>query len=178
MLAYLFVLLAVAVRFFPHPWTFTPVAASLLFFAARGDRRRIWVPFAVLAVSDLLLNKFVYAYPFSWDQLASWVWYAAVLWLGTSLRENARPLRVIGAALASSVSFFLISNLVSWAAFTDLYPRSLAGVMMSYTAAIPFFRQEVEGDLLFACAMFATPAVVHYLSGALNKSAGDDIAAA
>ena len=36
MLAYLFIALAVAVRFMPHPWTFTPVAAALLFFGARG----------------------------------------------------------------------------------------------------------------------------------------------
>jgi len=36
MLAYLFVVLAVAVRFLPHPWMFTPVAASLLFFGAAG----------------------------------------------------------------------------------------------------------------------------------------------
>ena len=32
MLAYLFVVLAVAVRFMPHPWMFTPVVGSLLFF--------------------------------------------------------------------------------------------------------------------------------------------------
>ena len=43
MLPYLFVLLAIAVRFFPflglnlpHAWHFTPLAASLLFFGARG----------------------------------------------------------------------------------------------------------------------------------------------
>ena len=38
MLAYWFVLLAVAVRFLPHPLAFTPVAAALLFLepAARA----------------------------------------------------------------------------------------------------------------------------------------------
>ena len=41
MLAYLFLLLAVAVRFMSHPWMFTPVAASLLFFGARGSRRQL-----------------------------------------------------------------------------------------------------------------------------------------
>ena len=52
MLAYLFVVLAVAVRFMPHPWMFTPVTGSLLFFGARGSRRRLWIPFALLAASD------------------------------------------------------------------------------------------------------------------------------
>ena len=44
MLAYLFVVVAIAVRFMPHPLAFTPVGASLLFFGARGPRRQCWVP--------------------------------------------------------------------------------------------------------------------------------------
>src|ERR1700745_3931710 len=63
---YLFVIFAVLARmpFMPHPWGFTPVAAALLYFGARGSRRQLWVPFALLAASDVILNKFVYAYPF------------------------------------------------------------------------------------------------------------------
>src|SRR5882724_11563671 len=99
MLAYLFLLLAVAVRFIPHPWTFTPVAAALLFFGARGSSRFLWVPLVAMAASDVILNKLVYALPFNWDQYVIWVWYAAALWLGTRLRAKAKPLPVIGAAL-------------------------------------------------------------------------------
>ncbi len=164
MLAYLFVLLAVAVRFLPHPLAFTPVAAALLFFGARGDRRQIWLPLALFAASDVILTKFVYSYVFSWDHYVTIAWYAAILWLGTRLRNHQRPLPLLGAALTSSVSFFLVSNFAVWAAWTDMYPRSLAGVMMSYTAALPFFRRAVEGDLLFTAAMFATPVLLHYVS--------------
>ena len=169
MLPYLFVLLAVAARFMPHPWTFTPVAASLLFFGARGSRRHLWVPFVLLAASDVVLTKLVYAYPyFSWDHFVTWAWYAAILWLGMNLRENARPMRVIGAALASSVSFFLLSNLAVWAA-TNLYPKNFGGLIMSYTLGLPFFRNAVEGDLLFTCVMFATPVALHALAGAFSR---------
>src|ERR1700758_190877 len=115
MLPYLFVALAVAVRFMPHPWTLTPVAGALLFFGARGSRRQLWLPLVLLAASDVILTKFVYSYVFSWDHFVTWAWYAAILWLGTNLRENAKPLRVVGAALASSVSFFLLSNFAVWA---------------------------------------------------------------
>src|SRR5262245_38585884 len=104
MLAYLFVLLAVAARFVPHPWMFTPVVGSLLFFGARGSRRYLWVPFALLVASDVILTKFVWAYNFTWDQWVIWGWYAGILWLGTRLRDKTRLLTVIGAALASSVS--------------------------------------------------------------------------
>jgi len=169
MLAYLFVLLAIAVRFMPHPWMFTPVTGSLLFFGARGSRRQLWIPLALFAVSDVLLTTLVYRYPFSIDHFVTFAWYGGVLWLGTRLRQNAKPLPIIGAALACSVSFFLVTNLASWAWF-DMYPKNFAGVMMSYAAGLPFFRHAVEGDLLFTALMFATPAVSKALSGATSET--------
>src|SRR5579872_5067194 len=137
MLAYVFVLLAIAVRFLPfagplnflpHAWHFTPIAASLLFFGARGSRRQMWIPVVMLAATDVILTKFMYSYTVTWDQTVSWVWYAAIILLGTTLREKTGFWRVVGAALASSVSFFLISNFAAWAAFTDMYPRSFSGL--------------------------------------------------
>jgi hypothetical protein len=168
MLAYLFVLLAIAVRFLPHPWTFTPVVGALLFFGARGTRRYIWVPFALLAASDVILTKFVWAYAFTWEQLVIWAWYAGILWLGTRLQERTKPLAVIGAALASSVSFFLISNFVVWIA-TNIYPKNLAGLTTSYALALPFVRNALEGDLLFTAAMFATPLLARSVADAFAK---------
>lgn len=175
MLAYLFVILAVAVRFMPHPWMFTPVVGSLLFFGARGPRRQIWIPFMLLAASDVALTKLVYSYPFTWDHYVTFAWYAAVLWLGTTLGAKTKFIPVIGAALASSVSFYLITNLAAWA-WLDMYPKNLNGVMMSYVAALPFFRNALAGDLIFTLAMFATPMAVRALSGVLNAS--DNAAAA
>lgn len=175
MLAYLFVVLAVAVRFLPHPWTFTPVVGALLFFGARASRRQLWIPLVLLAASDVILTKVVYSYVFSWDHFVTWAWYAAILWLGTSLRNNAKPLRVIGAAAASSVSFFLLSNFAVWACW-DMYPKTFGGLMTSYTLGLPFFRHALEGDLLFTCVMFATPVALHALSEALH-GAGDAAAA-
>ncbi len=186
MLPYLFVLLAIAVRFLPfasswnvlpHAWHFTPLAASLLFFGARGSRRQMWAPLVLLAATDIVLTKFIYAYTFSWDHLVTWAWYAAILWLGTNLREKSGPVRVVGAALASSVSFFLISNFAVWAAWPEMYPRSWNGLLMSYAAGVPFFRGTLESDLFFTVAMFGTPVFVMALSRWLHK-AGDHTAAA
>jgi hypothetical protein len=185
MLPYLFVLLAIAVRFLPfagslnflpHAWHFTPLAASLLFFGARGSKRQIWVPLVLLAATDVILTKFVYVYVFSWDHLVTWVWYAAILWLGTNLREKSGPVRVVGAALASSVSFFLISNFAVWAAWPEMYPRSLAGLMGSYAAGLPFFRGTMESDLFFSIAFFGIPVLLHALSRG-HRSASDHAAA-
>jgi hypothetical protein len=171
MLAYIFILFAVAARmpFMPHPWNLTPVAAALLYFGARGSRRQLWVPFALLAASDVVLTKVVYAYPFTWDHFVTWAWYAAILWLGTNLRANTSLretkdwLRVGGASLASSVSFFVISNFAVWACW-NTYPKTLAGLIACYDAGIPFFRRTLEGDLLFAALMFGVPAAVMYFA--------------
>jgi hypothetical protein len=175
MLPYLFVILAVVVRFMPHPWMFTPVTGSLLFFGARGPRRQIWIPFVLLATSDVLLTKLVYHYPFTPDHFVTFAWYAAVLWVGTRLGAKTKFVPVIGAALASSVSFYLITNLAAWA-WLDMYPKNLSGVMMSYVAALPFFRNALAGDLIFTLAMFATPMALRALSGVSRPS--DNAAAA
>lgn len=186
MLPYLFVLLAIAVRFLPfagplnflpHAWHFTPLAASLLFFGAKGSRKQMWIPLLMLAGTDVVLTKVMYAYPVTWDHLVTWAWYAAILWLGTNLRENSGILRVVGAALASSVSFFLISNFAVWAAWPAMYPRGFGGLMMSYAAGIPFFRGTVESDMFFSLAMFGTPVLLHALAGWMDRS-NDHIAAA
>jgi hypothetical protein len=176
MLVYVFVLFAVAFRFIPHPMAFTPVGAALLFFGARGPRRRMWVPLALLAASDVILTTLVYRYPFTWDHFVTWAWYAAMLWLGTSLKQNSGVVRILGAALAGSVSFFLLSNFAVWAAW-NMYPHTFAGLMTCYDLGLPFFRRATEGDLLFTSLMFGAPVLLHTLAGWLHKS-GDHSAAA
>ncbi len=169
MLAYLFVVLAVAIRFLPHPFSFTPVGASLLFFGARGPRKHAWIPVALLAGSDFILTRFVYGYAYTWDHLATIAWYAAAIALGTLLRENARPARVAGAALATSFSFFLISNFAVWLAWS-MYPHTLSGLATAYAAGVPFFRNDVVSDLLFTAVFFSVPALLHLLHPAPAKA--------
>lgn len=186
MLVYAFVLLAIAVRFLPfagplnflpHAWHFTPLAASLLYFGARGSRRQMWIPVVLLAAADVVLTKFVYSYALSWDLLITWAWYAAILWLGTNLREKSGFWRVVVAALASSVSFFVISNFAVWAAWSGMYPKTFAGLITCYAAGIPFFRGTLESDLFFSLAFFGTPVLVHNIMGRMQRS-GDHTAAA
>jgi hypothetical protein len=171
MLAYIFVLLAVAVRFMPHPWHFTPVAASLLFFGAYRSRRELWFPVALLAASDVLLNRFVYHYPFTWDLVVTWAWYAAALGLGSGLRGRIEPLWIMGSAAGASVSFYLLSNFAVWAAY-DMYPKTFSGLMTCYAMAVPFFRGTLVGDLVFTAVLFAVPVAMKQLSERDTHSRG------
>ncbi len=176
MLPYLFVLLAIGARFLnlsSHVWHVTPLAASLLYFGARGSRRQMWIPLALLAATDVVLTKLVYTSTLGWDQLVTWAWYAAILWMGTGLREKSTFWRVAGAALASSVSFFVVSNFAVWAAW-DMYPHNWSGLMTSYTMAIPFFRGTLASDLFFSAAFFGLPVLVQSL---VERSHGGQAAA-
>ena len=176
MLAYAFLIFAIAFRFMPHPMAFTPVGAALLFFGARGSRRQLWVPLALLAASDVVLTTLVYRYPFSWDHFVTWAWYAGMVGLGTTLKGNAGPVRILGIALTGSVSFFLISNFAVWAAW-QMYPRTFAGLLTCYAAGVPFFRHAVVGDLLFTAVMFGTPVLLSAVAGKWHRS-GDQGATA
>ncbi|HWR36502.1 MAG TPA: DUF6580 family putative transport protein [Clostridia bacterium] len=171
MLAYLFVVAAIALRFLPHPLSFTPVAASLLFFGARMPRKHAWIPLAMLAASDVILTKVMYGYPLTADHVLTWAWYAAILGLGSLLANNGSALRIAGASLTASISFFVVSNFAVWMVW-DMYPKTLSGLMTSYVAAVPYFRNTLASDLLFTAVVFSIGIAVEAFSGkTANRSA-------
>jgi hypothetical protein len=179
MLAYLFVVLAVAIRVLAGTGTFathgfTPVGASLLFFGSRMPRKYFWAPVVLLIGSDLFLNYQIYHYPLTWDQTIVWAWYAGACGLGMLLRNRVKPLYVAGAALASSVSFFLISNFAVWVAGYIGYPKTPAGLGAAYVAAIPFFQRGLASDLFFSAVFFGVGALA---ASSIRAPQHSDIAA-
>ncbi len=170
MLAYIFVLLAIVIRFVipTHvlglPFHFVPLAASLLFFGAKMPRKQFWIPLALFAASDVLLTKLVYHYPFKADTLVTWAWYAVALGIGMMLSKNDKLIRVAGASLLASVSFFVISNLAVFFAW-NMYPKTWAGLVQCYALALPFFRNTVVSDMVFALAFFSVPVAIELLVG-------------
>ncbi len=158
MLAFLFVIIAVASRFLPHPLAFTPIGAALLFFGATRPRKEIWIPVALLGLSDFYLTVFHYGSAFTPDHFVTLAWYAGVCLWGGWLRENRRPLHIVGAALAASISFFVVSNFAVWAVW-NMYPKTLAGLVQCFSAAVPFFRYQPYADVLFAATFFGLAAI-------------------
>jgi len=173
MLAYLFVLLAIASRFLPHPqsWVqFTPVGAALLYFGARAPLKRMWIPLAALIAADIYLTKVSYAYPLKADHLITWAWYAGVILLGGKLlSERVSTWRVGAGSLTASVAFFVVSNFGVWAVW-NMYPKTLAGLATAYVAAIPFFRNTALSDLGYTLALFA---IYESATRLARRSAGD-----
>ena len=175
MLAVLFVVIAIAVRFLllalPHMWlNLTPVGAALLFFGARGPKRLAWLPLVAFIAADVYMTRARYGYPLTADAFVTWAWYAGMIGLGMLLRRNQSPLRIFGASLAAAVSFFLVSNFAVWMVW-DMYPKTVNGLMLCYAAAIPFFRNELVSDVLFTAVLFSVPAVIAALKPAAARQA-------
>jgi hypothetical protein len=156
MLAYLFIVLAVAVRLLPHPWHLTPLGAALLFFGAKRPIREWIAPLALLTATDVYLTTVHYRMHVSADHLVTWLWYVVAMAIGYLLVRKAEPLRVVGASLASAISFFLVSNFATWL-FQDLYAKTFAGLVQCYTMAIPFFRGTFASDLIYTPVLFSVP---------------------
>ena len=174
MLAYLFILIAIAVRLAivvipSHPFHFTPIGAALLYFGARRSRKEFAIPVLMLAVADVYLTRVHYGVTQSWDFLVICAWYTAALFMGQFIVSKTTPVRVISAALASATSFFLVSNFAVWV-FGTMYPHNWAGLTQCYTMAIPFFRNTFASDLILTPIAFSIPAAAAALSRYLHAS--------
>ena len=145
----LIVLAAALMRIVPHPANVTPIAAMALFAGAYLPDRRmaLMIPLAAMLVSDLVIGLHA-------SMLYVYAGVAVTVVIGAAmLRKNPSVMPAIAASLVASVLFFLMTNYGAWVTGT-LYPKTGEGLMMAYTAGIPFFRNSVLGDLFFTALLF------------------------
>ena len=159
----LMILAAAASRLIPHPPNVASITAVALFGGAYLTNKRLAliVPLAALLLSDLILGfyshmEIVYGS------------FLLVVCLGFWLQRNRSVLRIGGAALASSVTFFIVTNFGVWA-FESLYPKTAAGLLACYVAAIPFFQNTLVGDALYAAVLFGGFALAEKLFPILRE---------
>lgn len=143
------VAIAIMVRVGGHFPNATPVAAiALLAGATLRARWAVVVPLTAMAVSDAFIG--FSPLPITVSVYGS---FALMAMLGRWLKSKRGPGRVIGAALASSVLFYLITNGAVWW-FGGLYERTLDGLVFCYYLAIPFFRNTMLGDIAYTGGLF------------------------
>jgi len=148
-MVFVLIVLAAASRLLPHPPNFAPVAAIGLFAGATVGRRAGWLlPLAAILASDLVLG-FYHPVSMFWNYLG----FAGCLLLGSGLLARGRTFgRLVGAVLASAVTFFVLSNFGMWA--SGYYPRTWTGLVECYVQALPFFRNTLASDVLYSAALF------------------------
>jgi len=152
-----------ALRLLSLPPNFSPVGALGLY---GGARLRGWVayvlPLAVMFASDVALRTMRGDAPFNPFVYLSFLIYVLI---GRLLARTESPLWIGGAAIIGSVQFFLITNFSVWyageiAGQPPMYPPTFAGLMECYTAALPFYRSTLFGDLVFTALLFGIHAIL------------------
>lgn len=156
-----FILLAAFSRLIPHPPNFAPIGAMALFGAAYFSRKYIAlvIPIIAMWLSDLVLNNVVYGQYFDhfvwFYQGFYWTYGAFVIigLIGFLLLKKVKVQTLLIGSLSASILFFLLSNFGVWFSGT-MYPKDLNGLLVCYTAAIPFFKNTLMGDLVYCSVLF------------------------
>jgi len=142
------ILTAAALRLIPHPPNFTPIGAMALFSGAYLGRKGLAfvAPLAAMLLSDAILG-FHSGMPFVYASVA------LIVLIGSLVASRITAMTVVGAALASSVLFFIVTNFGTWLV-SGMYPLTGGGLAACYVAAIPFFQNTAVGDLFYCAVLF------------------------
>ncbi|MEI6240993.1 MAG: DUF6580 family putative transport protein [Planctomycetia bacterium] len=165
------VAIGVCGRLWQPGWNVTPMAGVALAAGAVFPNPLVAasVPLVSLALGNLVL-------PGYGSLVMAAVVYAATAWpvlLGrlVVISDGPRSVRWVaaaGSALASSLAFFVTTNLVHWWLSSD-YPHTAAGLVACYVAALPFYRWMPVGDVAWTAVIIA---VMSAVIAALRTSRG------
>ncbi|WP_276346706.1 DUF6580 family putative transport protein [Daejeonella sp. JGW-45] len=131
-----------------HTWNFTAVGALAIFAGAQfNDKRLAFImPLAAMALADLLFLRNGFS-------LLVYSGFIAMVACGFLIRNKVNTTNVVLASFISAAVFYLITNF-SFFYPVSLYPRDLSGIIASYTAALPFFRNMLLGNLVYSAVLF------------------------
>jgi hypothetical protein len=157
----LVVLLAAFSRLVPHWPNVTAVGAMALFSGARFRGLRAYaLPVLAMAISDFFLDFGTGARILTPIRVGVYGSFLVAVALGRLLKDRPDWKRYVGVTIASSVIFFVVTNFAGWlGGHPTIYPRTPMGLLETYTAALPFFRNEVLGDLAWVGVLFGLDAL-------------------
>jgi hypothetical protein len=130
-----------------------PIAAMALFGGAYLNKKyALIVPLLALFISDFFLG-------FHASMLLVYSSFFLTGFLGLYLSKHRSATNIFAASLLSSLIFYLLTNFNFWYA-TSLYPKTFEGMMQSYVAALPFFKNTILGDLFYNGIFFGSYALM------------------
>jgi len=142
------ILLGALSRLIPHPYNLSAIG-GLALFAGAQSKERPWLslaPLFSLFLGDLFLG-FHSTLPFVYGA------FILNLALGYFLLQSQSVLRLFTTSLLASSLFFFVTNAGVWMV-QSLYPKTFAGLLECYIAALPFFGATMTGDLVSTFGFF------------------------
>lgn len=151
------IIAAAAMRLIPHWPNFTPIAAMALFGGVYMTRKYLAfiIPLVAMFVSDLFLGLHT-------SMIAVYLAFSITVLIGMLVSRNPRFLNIGGAAITSTIIFFIITNFAAWVG-NPMYPQTFGGLIASYVAGlaflndgngISFFVNSLLGDLFYTLVFF------------------------
>lgn len=133
----------------PDMWNFSAVGALAIFAGAQFEDKRFafLMPIAAMAISDIFIGN-----GFS---ILVYSGFAAMVACGFLIRNNISSLNIVLASFISAGVFFLITNFAFFYPAT-LYPRNISGIISSYAAGLPFFRNMLFSNMVFSVVLFGS----------------------
>jgi len=146
----LVILTAAASRLLPHPENVAPIAAIALFCGAKFANKSLAfiVPALALLVSDSVIGFYA-------GMGTVYAAFAVITLIGLFLRGRENTTTIIASSVFASILFFLITNAPMLVPHTP-YPEGISGLIMSYEAALPFFRNTLLGDMFYNAFLFGS----------------------
>ena len=127
-------------RILPHPPNFTPIIASAIMapLLIRDRWFGIAIPIFAMLVADIVIGFHPY----------QTVIYLTLIVIGLVAPMQRNIKWITAMAILGPVWFFLTTNFAVWLAW-DYYPKTLEGLILCYTMAIPFFQNTLISTCLF-----------------------------
>jgi hypothetical protein len=162
LLAAALVFFAASLRLVDHPFNATPLVAVILFSAAifKEWSWKIGVPVIALVGSDALI-ELKNGYGFHSSTVLVYMTFALIFLIGYFMLKKKSFIRILTASTVASIVFFLITNFALFYPAAAVpnptlgnYPHNWTGIMASYQAGLPFYKNMFVGDLLFTGIIF------------------------
>ena len=147
MLAVLIITFGILSRIVIHTPNFTPILSLVLFggMYLKG-RQGLWVPLVLMMISDIIIG-------FHDTLFFTWGTIVLIALIGVWLRSNKSIRNILLTSIASSLLFFIITNLAAW---PTLYPKTWEGLQTCFIAALPFYRNTLVSTALYTALLFGS----------------------
>lgn len=131
-------------------YNFSAVGATAI-FAGAMLRRSKWsfaIPLLAVFITDIFIG--LYDAP---QMMIVYGSYLVMMLIGSLYAKKPSLPAYLGVAVGGSLAFFLVTNFALWPFYTQ-YPHTFAGIIESYTMALPFYRSSFASDMIFSAILF------------------------
>lgn len=160
-------------RLLPHWPNFTPVATIALMGGALIASRAvsIIIPLVAMFISDILTiqlinHRFITLSEYFSSEGTALIYLSiiAMTAIGFFLKKRRSIAALTMASTASAIVFFLLTNFGAW--LTNILPKTGAGLLATYEMGIPFFANNLAGNLFFTFVFFG---ILSYMTQSNSK---------